>query len=171
MKVAVFGGSFDPLHISHEKIINHLIENFDLVYIVPVQNYMKKDFLIPIEDRIKIIKNIYKNNSKIKVLDNILYDKEFTYTYNVILHVNKNHLNDNIYITLGSDYKNIEDWKNYKEILKLSQIYKISRDGLEGIDIKTYSISSSKIKENIILYKKFINSLFFHYIVEKSLHK
>ena len=164
MKTAVFGGSFDPLHISHEKIINHLIDNFDLVYIVPVQNYMKKDFLIPIKDRIKIIKKIYKNNSKVKILDNILYDKNFTYTYKVIRYIKKEFLADKLYFVLGSDYKNIKSWKNYNEILNSCQIYKISRDGLDGININTNSISSSQIKENIELHKNYINKTFLNYL-------
>lgn len=42
MKVAVYSGSFDPLHIGHQEILEYLCRRFDMVYlIVSPQNPFK----------------------------------------------------------------------------------------------------------------------------------
>jgi len=38
MKVAIFGGSFDPIHKGHIKIIKELSKRFDKVIVLP--NYL-----------------------------------------------------------------------------------------------------------------------------------
>lgn len=47
MRVAIFGGSFDPPHIGHEKIIQKALEKLDIdvLFVVPTYlNPFKKNF-------------------------------------------------------------------------------------------------------------------------------
>ena len=53
MKIGVYVGSFNPVHIGHIKIVKYLINNnyFDKVIIIPTGNYWNKQNLtiLPIE--------------------------------------------------------------------------------------------------------------------------
>ncbi|MCF6364698.1 MAG: pantetheine-phosphate adenylyltransferase [Bacteroidales bacterium] len=66
MKRAIFPGSFDPFTIGHESIVIRALALFDEIIIAIGYNSTKKGFFT-VENRIKIIKEIFKYNNKIKV--------------------------------------------------------------------------------------------------------
>ena len=37
MKIAIYGGSFNPMHIGHEKIVDYVLKNLDMdkIIIIP----------------------------------------------------------------------------------------------------------------------------------------
>ena len=43
MRICLFGGTFDPLHIGHEKLIVTLLEKFDKVIVIPVKKSPEKN--------------------------------------------------------------------------------------------------------------------------------
>lgn len=48
MKIAIFGGSFDPIHIAHKKIVETALKELDIDKLIIVPTYLnpfKKDFL------------------------------------------------------------------------------------------------------------------------------
>ena len=60
MKIAVYPGSFDPITKGHLDILHTASEIFDKVIIAVARNSQKKGFL-PIEDRVKLIKESIKD--------------------------------------------------------------------------------------------------------------
>ena len=67
MKVAIYPGSFDPITYGHMDIIDRATNLFDKV-IVAIAKNEAKNHLFTLEDRIKLAKNIYKDNSNVEVL-------------------------------------------------------------------------------------------------------
>jgi pantetheine-phosphate adenylyltransferase len=67
MKVAIYPGSFDPITYGHMDIIDRATNLFDKVIIAIAKNEAK-NHLFTLEDRIKLAKNIYKDNSNVEVL-------------------------------------------------------------------------------------------------------
>lgn len=73
-KIAVYVGSFNPIHKAHIKVAKHILKNYtDKVIIVPTGNYWNKNNLINIKDRIKMLKlyetkNIKKSNFHVQNL-------------------------------------------------------------------------------------------------------
>ena len=65
-RVAIFPGSFDPFTVGHESIVKRAIPLFDKIIIMIGYNSNKKSFF-PIEKRIKWIKEVFANESKIEV--------------------------------------------------------------------------------------------------------
>ena len=65
MKIGIYGGAFNPPHLSHIKIVKELLKRkyLDKIIIVPVGNYYKKDELINFEDRYNMLKLIFKNKN------------------------------------------------------------------------------------------------------------
>lgn len=57
LKIAIYGGSFSPITIAHEFIINELLKKYILV-VVPSGNWSDKD-LLDFDFRIKLFKEIF----------------------------------------------------------------------------------------------------------------
>jgi len=66
MKIAVFPGSFDPLHNGHVDIVNRLLPLFDKVIIAIGINQDKK-YLFDMEKRMQWLKDVFANEPKIEV--------------------------------------------------------------------------------------------------------
>lgn len=66
MKKAIFPGSFDPFTIGHESIVLRALELFDEIIISIGYNSEKKSFFT-VENRIKIIEEIFKDEQRVIV--------------------------------------------------------------------------------------------------------
>ncbi|MCD4793353.1 MAG: pantetheine-phosphate adenylyltransferase [Bacteroidales bacterium] len=66
MKRAIFPGSFDPFTIGHESIVRRALHLFDEILIAIGYNSEKKGFFT-IDNRIKIIEEVFENKNCIKV--------------------------------------------------------------------------------------------------------
>jgi len=67
MKKAIFPGSFDPITLGHYDIIKRGISLFDQVIIAIGTNASKK-YMFSIEERKRFIEEVFKGESKIKVV-------------------------------------------------------------------------------------------------------
>jgi pantetheine-phosphate adenylyltransferase len=67
MRVAVFPGSFDPIHIGHVDIIQRALPLFDQIIIGIGVNSQKK-YLFPVETRKSWIEEIFSNEKKTCVI-------------------------------------------------------------------------------------------------------
>ncbi len=65
-KIAVFPGSFDPITRGHESIIKRALPLFDELYVSIGVNADKQGFF-SVEQRIDWIKQVFKNEAKVKV--------------------------------------------------------------------------------------------------------
>ena len=68
MKVAIYPGSFDPITFGHMDIIDRASGLFDKV-IVAVAKSEAKNTLLSLEDRVRLVKTIYKDNPKVEIVD------------------------------------------------------------------------------------------------------
>lgn len=65
-KIAVFPGSFDPITRGHESIVRRALPLFDEIIIEVGVNPLKT-YLFPLEKRVNWIKQVFKNEPKIRV--------------------------------------------------------------------------------------------------------
>ena len=75
MKTCVFAGTFDPISKGHEYVVNKCLEIFDKVIVAVGVNVNKKP-LFTLEQRLDIIKAMYKDNERVSVMsfDGMLVD-------------------------------------------------------------------------------------------------
>ena len=66
MKKAVFPGSFDPFTIGHANLVERAVKLFDEVIIAVGYNEHKTGWL-PIEERVRALREYYKDNAQIRV--------------------------------------------------------------------------------------------------------
>lgn len=192
MKIAIFGGSFNPPHRMHEKIGLHLIENriVDKVVYVPTGNKYNKKDLISAEHRYNMLKLMCAGKENLYVSDYELKN-ELIYTYQTLDYFKNIYVNDEIYFICGTDnFKVFHTWKNYEYILKNYKILVINRnndkinqiidnmkykDKVIEINISQDDISATKIREyikngNYDVIKDFLNVRVFEYIKENMLY-
>jgi len=65
-KIAVFPGSFDPITIGHESVVQRALELFDKIIIAIGHNDNKKAFF-PLPVRLSMITEVFAGNPKIEV--------------------------------------------------------------------------------------------------------
>src|SRR5690606_33766361 len=66
MKTAVFAGSFDPFTFAHQNIVERGLSLFDKEVIAVGVNSSKKG-LMPFEDRLQAIANLFDDNERVVV--------------------------------------------------------------------------------------------------------
>ena len=74
MKIAIYPGSFDPITFGHIDIVERGASLFDKV-ILGVAESQSKNPLFTVDERIELISDIFKDNSKIEVIG---YSKQLT---------------------------------------------------------------------------------------------
>ena len=161
MDIAIFGGSFDPFHIGHEKIIDTVLNNIklDKLFIIPTYlNPFKNTFHLDSNTRLELIKDLYNSHTMIDIIDYEVKKKEKTTTYETINYLKSIYNLNKIYLVIGADnLKNIHLWYNYKNLRNLVSFIIITRD---KIDISTIpknsillelqeNISSTRLRQNM----------------------
>ena len=66
VKVALFAGSFDPFTRGHEAVVEEALRLFDEV-VVAVGENVSKHSLLSVEERCRLIEEVYKDNSRVRV--------------------------------------------------------------------------------------------------------
>jgi len=83
---ALFPGSFDPITLGHEDVINRAMKIFDKV-IVAVAEDNNKNSLLTLEQRLELVSEIYQDNPKVETVSLSGLTVEFAQTKeaNIIL--------------------------------------------------------------------------------------
>ncbi len=176
MKIALFGGSFNPPHLGHRAVVKDLAESdqFDEIWILPSFKHPFKKKLISFEDRIELCClafGVLGKKIKISRLEKEL-NSPHGYTIDLINHLVKKYPNHSFSLVVGTDLlQEKKRWKNFEEIEKKVSIFKISRSGYES---SVYpNISSSEIREAIVKgedLKPFLPELVIDFILQKRLY-
>lgn len=154
MKIGLFGGTFDPIHIGHLIIMENVINamNLDKIYILPNSNppHKLQNKKTDIKIRLKMVREAIKDNHKIEINDYDYRNNSIHYTYQTIDYFKKTYPDDEFYFIIGEDsFLDIKKWKNYKQILKENLIV-----------FKRYSEINSSLLSEINEIKKYNKNIY-----------
>lgn len=155
------GGSFDPVHIGHLILAEYALVNFALSKIIFVPNHLpphKEAAVANSQERYNMLKLAIMDNPRFEVSELELKRKGVSYTYDTLLELKRELPGAKLYFILGADaYSELETWKNYPELIKLTEFIVASRPGtklkkLAGVKVHKLSmpeieISSSYLRE------------------------
>jgi len=136
MKIGLFFGSFNPMHIGHKAIASYMVEFTDLekvCFIVSPQNPLKKkQSLLDQHHRLMIIRMEVEDNSKLQVSDIEFKMPQPSYTIDTLVRLKEEQSENEYALIMGADnLQNFHKWKNYKQILADYSIYVYPRPGIE----------------------------------------
>jgi len=142
-KVGLFFGTYNPIHVGHLVIANHMINYTDLdeVWLVvsPQNPLKKKASLLEDYHRLALVRIAVEDNQKLKASDIEFNLPQPSYTSTTLAYVKEKYPDYNFAIIMGEDnLRTFHKWKNYEEILKNNSIYVYPRvlteqEKLEGI--------------------------------------
>ena len=127
-RIGLYFGTFNPIHVGHLIIANHIVENSDLdelwMVITPHNPFKKKKSLLENHHRLEMIYQATKKYDKIKPSDIEFKLPQPNYTINTLVHISEKYPNYVFTIIMGEDnLKSFHKWKNYEAILEDYQVY------------------------------------------------
>ena len=192
MKIGLYFGTFNPIHIGHLIIANHLAEYSDLdqiwMVLTPHNPLKKKETLLDDYQRLQLVHLATEDYVKILPSDIEFKLPQPNYTINTLVHLQDKFPNHNFSLIMGEDnLRSLTKWKNHEMILQYYDIYVYPRlsseiDNLELknnpkvylIDAPIVEISSTFIRENIKKGKNvqpLLPSKVWEYIAHNNLYK
>lgn len=136
MKIGLYFGSFNPVHIGHLIIANHVANNTDMKqvwFIVSPQNPFKNSSALLNEyKRLNMIKSAIKDEVKLRASSVEFTLPKPSYTIDTLTYLKEKYPNHEFSLIIGSDgFQNFNKWKNYKIIIKEHKFYIYKRPGFE----------------------------------------
>ncbi len=136
MKIGLYFGSFNPVHVGHLVIANYILNETELEkiwFVVSPQNPLKPSSnLLNEYHRLHLVRLATEEDNRIKASDIEFSLPKPSYTVNTLAWLDEKHPSHQFSIIMGSDsFQNIRKWKNYEVILKNYPIYIYPRPGFE----------------------------------------
>ncbi|MCP4054278.1 MAG: nicotinate-nucleotide adenylyltransferase [Mesoflavibacter sp.] len=128
MKIGLYFGSFNPIHIGHLIIANQLVENSDLdqiwFVVTPHNPFKKKSTLLDNYQRLEMVYLATKDYDTLKESDIEFNLPQPNYTVNTLVHLTEKYPKHEFALIMGEDnLKSFHKWKNYQTILEYHSIY------------------------------------------------
>ena len=121
MKIAVYSGSFNPVHNGHLSVARAaLAEGFDEVWLVisPQNPHKNEEELWPFEDRLKMVEMAIKNHPQLKASDCENYLPRPSYTINTLKFLKEKFPRHQFRLLIGQDnLMKFHKWKDYQQII------------------------------------------------------
>lgn len=173
MTVGLYFGSFNPVHVGHLIIANHIINNTDLGqlwFVVSPQNPFKNTASLLNEyQRLHLVNIAIEGEAKLRASNVEFKLPKPSYTIDTLTYLKEKYPDYEFAIVMGSDgFQNLNKWKNYETLVKHYHFYIYKRPGFEIsdtfgatitiMDAPLLDISSTAIR-NMIREKRSIRFL------------
>ena len=143
MKVGLFFGSFNPIHIGHLIIANVMAETTDLkkvwMVVSPHNPFKPSKGLLHEFDRYDMVRAVVYDHYKIEASDVEFHLPKPSYTIHTLVHLSEKHPDKEFKVIIGEDnLTNFSNWKNHQRILEDYGLYVYPRPHAQPSDLKTH---------------------------------
>ena len=150
MKIGLYFGTFNPIHVGHLTIANHLAEhsNLDKIWFVvtPHSPFKKKSSLLDNRQRYEMVYRATEDYIKLEPCDIEFNLPQPNYTIDTLTYLQEKYPKHEFALIMGEDnLKSFHKWKNYELILDNHDIYVYPRISSGIVD--TQFNTHSKIKK------------------------
>ncbi len=195
--VAVFGGTFNPIHTGHIQMLSAICELpfIDQVLVIPTKIPPHKTVsdLASDEDRMKMLSLVCDKFDKAKISDIELKRPNKSYTFDTLSELIEIYPESKLLLCIGGDMvTSFRTWYRYTDILRMASLVVFRRRGesvdifdeavaelrkegaeIDVIDIEITNVSSTFIRENISRSESVRNLLskeVFDYITDNKIY-
>jgi nicotinate-nucleotide adenylyltransferase len=187
-KIAIYGGSFNPIHIGHLLTGFEIIEKlkYDYIMFVPdnIPVHKESSELVPSADRLKMVELATKNIDTFIFSDIEIKRGNFSYTYDTVIELHETLKYDRKFgIIFGDDLlEGVSSWKNFDELQNRCEFICLKRKKniirnqlkIQFLENRIIEISSSEIRSRIknnLPFDFMVTDDVKNYIIEKQLYR
>lgn len=166
MKIGLFFGSFNPIHIGHLVIADVMADQTDLeqVWFVvsPLNPFKSSSSLLHEFDRLKMVELAIEDNYKFKASDVEFNMPRPSYTADTLAYLSDKHPQHEFKLIIGEDnLVHFHKWKNHEAVLENFGLYvyprpqvdkkkiKVEHENIHYIDSPMLDISATFIRNSI----------------------
>jgi len=136
MRIAFYGGSFDPVHLGHIAIAKRLTEVFDLdeFVFIPAFHAPHKKRLTPTPalDRFAMLALATNNENNISISKMEIEVPNKPYTVETLARLNELLPGEQLFFVMGADsWRDIRTWREWEKVLTLTNHIIVTRPGYE----------------------------------------
>lgn len=134
--VAIFGGSYNPVHNAHVQVGKYVSERegVDEVWIMlsPQNPFKKGRFMLDDAVRLRLLQESFSGIPNLKVCDFELHLPRPSYTYKTLEILKQNHPDTSFSLVFGIDIlEHFLEWRNAVKIIEQHQLMAYLRPGYE----------------------------------------
>jgi len=164
MHIGLYFGSFNPIHIGHLIIANHVLQHSEidkLWFVLSPHNPLKESHALLNEyDRLHLVELAIADNPKFRASKVEFHLPKPSYTIDTLTYLREKFPLERFSVIMGSDsFQNIKRWKNWEQLLGQYEIIIYNRPGftvdmsvgthLQVMDAPMLDISASFIRKLI----------------------
>ena len=133
MRYALFGGTFNPIHVGHIISALEIKDMFLIDKVIFIPNGVpphKRGVTVSAENRYKMVVRSVSDFEGFEVSDIETRSNEENYTYNTIKYFKELYKNDELFFCIGTDaFLHIDTWQEWDKLLKTINFIIITRPG------------------------------------------
>ena len=151
MKIAIFGGTFDPPHNEHRSIAEHVLSELkpDRLIVMPAKlpPHKRREGVSRAKDRAEMAKLAFSGLDGVEFSDFEMRQRGPSYTYRTLQYFRKRYPGDELVFVIGSDsLRDFFSWRSPKKIAELATIAVCRRRGAGSLAraVKTFEKRTGK---------------------------
>ena len=152
MRIALFGGSFDPPHVGHVLAATyaHAVARLDEVWVLPVDRHAYGKPVSPWDQRWRLCQAAFAGLGFVRMRDDERRNPD-GFTVTLLERLRTDHPGNEWFLIGGTDTNNdLRNWHRGAELITLEQVIAVPRRGFDDANVAALpAISSSLIRERI----------------------
>ncbi|MCC4228956.1 nicotinate (nicotinamide) nucleotide adenylyltransferase [Zunongwangia profunda] len=191
-KIGLFFGTFNPIHIGHVIIANHMAEFSDLdevwLVVTPHNPHKKKSTLLDNHNRLDMVFMACEEFEHLQPSDVEFRLEQPNYTVKTLAHLQEKYPTNEFCLIMGEDnLKTFHKWKNYEVILDNHSLYVYPRKSggkvenqfknhpkITRVDAPVIEISATFIRDSIKegkFIKPMLPAKVWEYVIHNNFYK
>lgn len=148
-KMALFGGTFDPIHTSHVSMALRLAASLHLDGVVLMPAYVPphkiRESLAPAEDRLAMCRLVAAEHPVLSVSDMEIRRGGASFTVDTLTALREQYPDTQWYLLTGADmFRTLHSWYRFADIAGMAVLCTVPRDDVTAAELRQYAATLEK---------------------------